>query len=179
MKKVFVVVFSAFLVYVVYAQELKFDMSQLNQSMGNIVSQDSDFVDSADGNQDGVGIILLRIVGSLALVLAIFAAAVWGIRKSGIMGHGAAVPALQTPSMSVLEALSTGYNGTILLVRCEEQVFLIGQTPANYTFLQELQEGVAKKIIESKGGGETIGAFKNSLANFMQNLKIQKNTLQS
>jgi flagellar biogenesis protein FliO len=147
--------------------------------MGNIVSPDSDYVQSSGGNQDAVGVIVLRIVGSLVLVLALLAAVVWGVRKSGIMGQGVPTATPQTPSMSVLEALSTAYSGTILLVRCEEQVFLVGQTSSNYTLLQELQEDIAKKIIESKGGNETIGSFKNSLANFMQNLKIQRNVLRS
>jgi flagellar biogenesis protein FliO len=53
-------------------------------------------------------------------------------------------------------------------------VFLVGQTPTNYTLLRELDEGAAQKIIESKGGNETIASFKNSLANFMQNVKVQK-----
>jgi len=180
MKKTFVIIFALSLICAVFAQEREFSMSQLNQDMGNVVPQDSDFVEPVSANHDGMGIILLRIVGSLALVLAILAAAVWGIRKSGIViGQNVPAAAPQTPSMSVLEALSTGYSGTILLVRCEEQVFLIGQTPSNYTLLQELQEDVAKKIVESKSGNETVGSFKNSLANFMQNLKIQKNVLRS
>jgi flagellar biogenesis protein FliO len=179
MKKILMIIFM--IVFWVYAQEREFDMSQLNQSMGNIItSDDADFADSTgEGNQDGIGIVILRIIGSLALVLALLAAIVWGLRKSGVLGQGVITAANQTPSMSVLEALSTGYNGAILLVRCEEQVFLVGQTPTNYTLLQELQQDVAKKVIESKGGNENVGAFKNSLANFMQNLKNQKNTLRS
>jgi len=124
--------------------------------------------------QEPVGIIILRIVGSLAIVLAIVAFVAWGVRKSGVFGKGIAVSTGQTPSMSVLEALVTGQGGMILLLRCEKQVFLVGQTPTNYTLLRELDEGAAQKIIESKGGNETIASFKNSLANFMQNVKVQK-----
>jgi flagellar biogenesis protein FliO len=173
MKKI--ILFVIFYAFVLLAQgrEREFDMSQLNESMGNIVAQDSVTGNTSGDNQDGIGIIILRIVGSLALVLAIVGTAAWGIRKTGLLKN-AVTAANQTPSMSVLEALSTGQGGVILLLRCEEQVFLVGQTPAKYTFLQELREDVAKKIIESKGGMETIGTFKDSLANFMQNMKNQK-----
>ena len=157
-------------------QDVGFDMNALHA----ITADPFDITDPAQDaqqfgrGQEPIGIIVLRIVGSLALVLAIVAVVAWGVRKSGIFGKGIAASTGQTPSMSVLEALVTGQGGMILLLRCEKQVFLVGQTPTNYTLLKELDEGAAQKIIESKGGNETIASFKNSLANFMQNVKVQK-----
>ncbi|MCL2845196.1 MAG: flagellar biosynthetic protein FliO [Chitinivibrionia bacterium] len=175
-----VILCTLFLSFTVFAQQQNvdnFDMNRLSELAGG------DAVDLFDadmspqfggGNQESMGIILLRIVGSLALVLAIVAAAAWGVRKSGIFGKGIAAATSQTPSMSVLEALATGQGGAILLLRCEGQVFLVGQTPTNYTLLRELDAASAQKIIESKGGDVSMATFKNSLANFMQNVKIQK-----
>ncbi|MCL1946703.1 MAG: flagellar biosynthetic protein FliO [Chitinivibrionia bacterium] len=123
---------------------------------------------------DNWGILMLKVIGWLSLVLAMIAAVAWGVRKSGIFGQTAALAASQTPSMSVLEALSTGQNGVILLVRCEKQVFMIGQTLTKYTLLKELDEDAAAKIIESRIESDNVATFKNSLSKFMQNIKVQK-----
>jgi len=167
------------LVFAVFAQQqgVDFDMNRLHGYVGGDESAGllGDAAQVAQrAQEESIGIILLRIVGSLALVLVIVAFAAWGVRKSGIFGKGIAAATVQTPSMSVLEALATGQGGAILLLRCEKQVFIVGQTPTAYTLLRELDEIAAQKIIESKGGNDTVGSFKNSLANFMQNVKVQK-----
>jgi flagellar biogenesis protein FliO len=124
-------------------------------------------------NQESITVILLRIIGSLALVVGLIAAISFCVSRSGIFKQNNISATSQTPSMSVLEALSTGQNCVILLIKCEEQVFVVGQTSSNYTLLKELNSEVSKKIIESKAGNETVGSFKKSLSNFMQNIKIQ------
>jgi len=181
----FLVILVAFLVFFpiqAVAQEREgFDdrgfMSGVRQEMGMPIMGDG--ADLAANNEFGGGggqdIILLisRIVFGLLLVLALIAATAWGIRKTGLFSQSGIDAAVQTPSMSVLEALATGQNGVILLVRCEEQVFLVGQTQAKYTLLQELNENTAKKIIESKVKSDSVSSFKSSLANFMQNIKVQ------
>lgn len=179
MKQLFVVFFVVFTLFPLraVAQEREFDMRTLSQEMGvPFNADDTDLAAQAEnsGREESIGVIILRIVGSLVIVLALVGGTAWGIRKTGVFKKSGIIAANQTPSMSVLEALATGQNGVILLVRCEEQVFLLGQTQAKYTLLQELNADTAKKIIENKAGNETIGSFKNSLANFMQNVKIQK-----
>jgi flagellar biogenesis protein FliO len=173
MKQLFVILF---IFFAAAAQERQFDMNALNQSMGiPLTAADTNFAGTgSEPREDSIGIIVLRLVGSLVLVLALVGGTAWFFRKTNFFKKSGIEAANQTPSMSVLEALATGQNGVILLVRCEEQVFLVGQTQAKYTLLQELNADTAKKIIDNKAGNETIGAFKSSLSNFMQNIKIQK-----
>jgi flagellar biogenesis protein FliO len=159
-----------------YGQEAEFDMSALSEAMDGAAIDDpaQDFA-FAGGNQENLGIILLRIAGSLALVLLIVAAVAWGVRKSGIFGKSvASAVAGQTPSMAVLEVLSTGFGGAVLLLRCEDKVFLLGQSQSNYTLLNELDEETAKKVISNKLGSDSLSNFKSSLTNFMQNVKVQR-----
>ena len=175
---ILITVFLTLLPLLATAQEREFDMRTLNQEMGTLTTDDTNFAavnsDIGGGRQDGIEVVILRIIGSLAIVLALVAGTATIIRKTGLFRQSGINAASQTPSMSVLEALSTGLNGAVLLIRCEEQVFLVGQTQSNYTFLQELNSDTARKIIESKAGNETITSFKTSLANFMQNIKVQK-----
>ena len=159
--------------FALYAQEREPDMSQVRQLMGDAVTQDAADDFTAQEYEGNIVIDVFKIIGWLVLVLTLIAVTAWVVRKTGLV-RGVAPVSAQTPSMKVLEAMTTGQGGIMLLVRCEESVFLIGQTQANYTLLHELPKDSARKIIESKTGTETVGAFKNSLSNFMQNIKVSQ-----
>ena len=182
MKKFLIIFLFAFTVFAQYDApqendaELDKKADAIREVYGDPAAATPDDAAFRAKESDNWGILMLKVVGWLSLVLAIIAALSWGVRKSGIFGQTAALAASQTPSMSVLEALATGQNGVILLVRCEKQVFMVGQTPARYTLLKELDDDAAAKIIESRIESDNVASFKNSLSKFMQNIKVQKVT---
>jgi flagellar biogenesis protein FliO len=81
-----------------------------------------------------LGASLLRVVGAMALVLALFLAGVWLYRnwQRLAMRQGAA------PKLSVLEFKSLGQRQAIYVVGYEQQRMLIGASTQGLTLLSHL-----------------------------------------
>lgn len=107
--------------------------------------------------------ILLRIAGSLVLVVVCIYGVVWLLKKLGVTGSSKPSAA----SMDVLEVLPIGQNRTLMLVRVLDEVFLIGQTPAHINLIEKITGDKAIEVMSSSKGGVSIAQFKDVFNNFM------------
>jgi flagellar biogenesis protein FliO len=82
-----------------------------------------------------VGVSLLRVLGALALVLAIFLGGVWLFRNwQRLVARRGRVPRL-----NVLEVRSLGGRHALYVVGYEQERFLIGASPAGVHLVSHLQ----------------------------------------
>ena len=84
-----------------------------------------------------VGVALLRMVGSLGLVIALFFAGVWCFRNM----HRLKGPAGAARKLQVLEGKSLGPRQAVYVVAYEQQRLLIGASAQGLTLLTHLPEG--------------------------------------
>lgn len=82
----------------------------------------------------GAGTSLLRMLGALILVLALFGLAVWCVRHSQRLGLGLRPQA----RLRVLEARSLSYRHSIYVIAYDQQRFLVGTSPGDITLLGRL-----------------------------------------
>ncbi len=87
-------------------------------------------------NLPNAGLSLLRVVGSLALVLALFLAGVWLFKN----WQRVAVNAGRAPKLQVLEARHLGPRQALYVVGYEDQRFLLASSPAGVSLLTRLPE---------------------------------------
>jgi flagellar biogenesis protein FliO len=82
-----------------------------------------------------VGLSLLRVLGALALVLAIFLGGVWLFRnwQRLVIQRGRA------PRLNVIEVRSLGGRHALYVVGYEQERFLIASSPAGVNLLSHLQ----------------------------------------
>src|SRR5262249_58729891 len=85
------------------------------------------------------GLSLLRVVGSLGLVLALFFGAVWCFKN----WQRLAAQKGRAPKLRVLEVRSLGHRQALYLIACEQQRLLVASSPAGVTLLTHLPEGDA------------------------------------
>jgi flagellar biosynthetic protein FliO len=85
------------------------------------------------------GLSLLRVIGSLGLVLALFFGAVWCFKN----WQRLAAQKGRVPKLRVLEVRSLGHRQALYLVACEQQRLLVASSPAGVTLLAHLPEGDA------------------------------------
>lgn len=84
-----------------------------------------------------MGAALFRMIGSLAIVIALFFAAAWVFRNL----HRFKAPGSASRKLQVLEAKSLGPRQAVYVVGYEQQRLLIGATPQGLTLLTHLPEG--------------------------------------
>jgi flagellar biogenesis protein FliO len=77
---------------------------------------------------------LVRVVGALALVFALFLAGVWLFRNwQRLAGHRG-----QTPKLNVLEVKSLGARHALYVIGYEQQRFLLSSAPTGISLLTPL-----------------------------------------
>jgi flagellar biosynthetic protein FliO len=83
------------------------------------------------------GLSVLRVLGSLALVLALFFCGVWVVKNRRRL------PGLRcrAPRLNVLEVRSLGNRQSLCLIACEQQRLLLAVSPGGVTLLSHLPEG--------------------------------------
>lgn len=82
-----------------------------------------------------VGLSLLRVLGALAVVLAIFLGAVWLFKNwQRLVVHRG-----RAPRLNVLEVRSLGARHALYVVGYEQERFLIASSPAGVNLLSHLQ----------------------------------------
>ena len=84
-----------------------------------------------------MGVAIFRMVGSLAIVIALFFAGAWLFRNM----HRFKNKRLNERKLQVLEGKSIGPRQAIYVVAYEEQRLLIGSTAQGITLLTHLPEG--------------------------------------
>jgi flagellar biogenesis protein FliO len=82
-----------------------------------------------------VGLSLLRVLGALALVLAIFLGGVWLFRN----WQRLVVQRGRAPRLNVIEVRSLGGRHALYVVGYEQERFLIASSPAGVNLLSHLQ----------------------------------------
>lgn len=82
------------------------------------------------------GFSLLRVMGALALVLALFLAGVWCLNNL----QRFTVRRGKSPRLNVLEVKSLGHRQALYLVACDQQRMLVASSPAGVTLLSHLPE---------------------------------------
>lgn len=112
--------------------------------------------------------VVVKIIVYSVLFLAVIIGAMWLLKKSGLtnsskIGGGGA--------MDVLEVLSTGQNRHIVLVRVQDAVYIVGQTPTNITMLDKIEGTRAVELIATTKGGVSITKFKDVLTSFVNRNK--------
>jgi flagellar protein FliO/FliZ len=92
---------------------------------------------SAPAAVPSVGAAVFRMVGSLALVIALFFAAAWIFRNL----HRFKAKGADYRKLQVLEAKSLGQRQAVYVVAYEQQRLLIGASAQGLTLLTHLPEG--------------------------------------
>jgi flagellar biogenesis protein FliO len=93
-----------------------------------------------------VGLSLLRVMGALAVVLAVFLGGVWLFRnwQRLVIQRG------RSPRLNVLEVRSLGGRHALYVVGYDQERFLIGSSPAGVNFLSHLQPSEEAPVPEPK-----------------------------
>jgi len=90
------------------------------------------------------GVAVFRMLGSFALVIAIFLGGAWLFRNK----HRFRQPGASARKLQVLEAKSLGARQAVYVVGYEQQRLLIGATPHGLTLLTHLPEGTPQPETE-------------------------------
>jgi flagellar protein FliO/FliZ len=118
------------------------------------------FVTAAAFGADGEGVVtsgdVLRIVGTLALVLGLILALAWLVRRVGPLGGA-------TGSMRVLGAVSVGQRERIVLVAVADRQLLVGVAPGSVRLLERFEEPLVAPP-EPEGGEDFAARLRAALA---------------
>lgn len=101
---------------------------------------------------------LFRVLGALAIVLAVFFGGVWLFRnwQRSLVGKGNA------PKLNILETKSLGQRHALYVVGYEQQRLLIAASPAGVTMLTTLPEA-GPGVAEIKSTGPSKPSFTEAL----------------
>ena len=104
---------------------------------------------------------LFRVLGALALVLAMFFGGVWVFRnwQRTVIAKG------HTPKLNILETKSLGQRHAIYVVGYEQQRLLIAASPAGVTMLTTLP---ASPVSATEEGPATKTNFTDALRQALQ-----------
>jgi flagellar protein FliO/FliZ len=89
---------------------------------------------AADGQELGLGMLMVKSVAALAAVLALFALVVWLMRR--VQGGGGIMPG-KSP-MQLEYRMNLDNRNAIAIVRCDGQRWLVGISPAGLTRIDRL-----------------------------------------
>jgi flagellar biosynthetic protein FliO len=98
---------------------------------------------SLGGGLPNAGLSLLRVITSLALVLAVFFGGVWLFRN----WQRLALHRGRAPKLQVLEARPLGNRQAIYVVAYEQQRFLVAASPTGVNLLTHLPEAEPGEIV--------------------------------
>lgn len=117
--------------------------------------------------RDNYMVVTLRIIGYLVLLSLIIVIGVWFIKRLGLSGSSR----IGGGSMDLLEALPTGQNRSIILVRVMDTVLVLSQTSQNITLVEKIEGDEAVELIATTKGGTSIVHFKEVFNNFIGKIK--------
>lgn len=103
---------------------------------------------------------LLRVFGSLILVVALFLAGVWLFRN----WQRLAVRQGRAPRLNILESRSIGGRQSIFVVGYDHQRFLVSSSPAGVQMLTPLPDSQSEETSESIATPSFAQAFQKVLA---------------
>jgi flagellar biogenesis protein FliO len=103
---------------------------------------------------------VLRVFGSLVLVVALFLGGVWLFRN----WQRLAARQGKAPRLNVIESRSIGGRHSLLVVGYEQQRFLIATSPAGVQMISSLPEAQPAEVSEPGSGPSFAQAFQKVLA---------------
>lgn len=95
-----------------------------------------------------LGYSVLRLIGSLVLVLALFLGGVWGFRNWQRLAVQRGRPA----HLRILEMKSLGNRQALFLVACDQQRMLLGSSPAGVQLITHLPESDSEETQSAQPG---------------------------
>jgi flagellar biogenesis protein FliO len=98
------------------------------------------------GKPADVGPSLLRVLGSLAVVLGVFLGGIWLYRN----GRSLAFRGGRTPHLNVLECRSLGARQALYVVGYDQERFLVAATPAGINLLSHLPSANPAELSEER-----------------------------
>lgn len=101
-----------------------------------LVSAGSSALASTPDPLPGAGLSVLRVLGALTFVLALFFGGVWVVKNRR------RIPGLRCrePHLNVLEVRSLGNRHSLCLIACQQQRLLLAVSPSGVTLLSHLPE---------------------------------------
>jgi flagellar biogenesis protein FliO len=111
---------------------------------------------------------VLRIIGSLALIIALVFAVSWLIRRSGLTGTSRIGGG---GTMDILEVLPLGQNRNAVLFRVMDTVYLCSQTPSSIALIDKIEGQRAVDLLTSSKGTSTVVKFKDAFSQFVSRIK--------
>lgn len=111
---------------------------------------------------------VLRIIGSLALIIALVFGVSWCIRKSGLTGTSRIGGG---GTMDILEVLPLGQNRNVVLFRVMDTVYLCSQTPSSIALIDKIEGQRAVDLLTSSKGASTVVKFKDAFNQFVSRIK--------
>jgi flagellar biogenesis protein FliO len=115
-------------------------------------------------------VIMLRIIGSLVLIIALIYLVTWLMRKTGLAGGSTRVGG-GGGSMDVIEVLPLGQNRNAVLFRVMDTVYLCGQTQTTIALIDKIEGQRAVEILTSSKGASTVVHFKEAVNHFISRMK--------
>ncbi|MFM1770085.1 MAG: Flagellar biosynthesis protein FliO [Verrucomicrobiota bacterium] len=107
-----------------------------------------------------LGLSLVRVLGALALVLALCLGGAWLFRN----WQRLAIHRGRTPHLQILEVKSLGGRHALYLVACDQQRFLVGSSPGGLNLLTHLPEGEAMDPATPPAAPKFTEALRQALA---------------
>jgi flagellar biogenesis protein FliO len=115
-------------------------------------------------------VVMLRIIGSLVLIISLIYLVTWLMRKTGLAGSSKRVGG-GGGSMDIIEVLPLGQNRNAVLFRVMDTVYLCGQTQTNIALIDKIEGQRAVDILTSSKGTSTVVHFKEAVNHFISRMK--------
>lgn len=114
----------------------------------------------------GLGTLVVRIAGYLALVAVLILAIAWFLRKSGARGRSPVGGATD-----IVENVPIGQGRNVTLVRIQDTILVVGHTPHTVALLDRIEGQKAVELIAATKGGTSVEQFKDVFSTFVGKMK--------
>jgi flagellar biogenesis protein FliO len=150
----------------------KFDINKVRELSADpkATSPQTDPINAGKIKKETTNIVFatLRIIGSLALIIALIFGVSWLVRKSGLagtsrIGGGGA--------MDMMEVLPLGQHRNVVMFRVLDTVYLCSQTPSAISLLDKIEGPRAVDLLTSSKGPSTVVKFKDAFNQFVSRIK--------
>jgi len=111
---------------------------------------------------------ILKVTLYLVIVVIAIVGVAWLFKKGGIAGSSKVGGG---GAMEIVEALGTGRERAVLLVRVVDTIYVLGQTANSISVIDKFEGQKALEVISQTRGGVSIAKFKDVFSQFMEKFK--------
>jgi flagellar biogenesis protein FliO len=111
---------------------------------------------------------VLKVMLYLLIVVVAIVGVAWLFKKGGIAGSSKVGGG---GAMEIVEALGTGRERAVLLVRVVDTIYVLGQTQNSISVIDKFEGQKALEVISQTRGGVSIAKFKDVFNQFMEKFK--------